>query len=297
MDNVLPKKEAGDIFKKIAKLDKDLRLFGEVRATTPCKELKAMRDCGMREVQIGIEALSSRLLKKLHKGTSAIQNLEIMKNCEALGIRNISNLILQFPGSDEEDVSETLKVLDFAWPFQPLKAVSFWLGLDSPVWQHPKKFGIQAVFNHPNWSLLFPEEIYRTLPLMIQAYRGDLTYQRKIWKPVKKRISDWQKQYAETQKDTGDTPILSFRDGRDFMIIRQKRFRAEPMVHRLVGASREIYLFCQKHRSLKTIFSAFPDISQDAIANFLSMMVDKKLMFAEKNKYLSLASTVKQPGK
>jgi ribosomal peptide maturation radical SAM protein 1 len=297
MDNVLPKKEAGDIFKKIAKLDKDLRLFGEVRATTPCKELKAMRDCGMREVQIGIEALSSRLLKKLHKGTSAIQNLEIMKNCEALGIRNISNLILQFPGSDEEDVSETLKVLDFAWPFQPLKAVSFWLGLDSPVWQHPKKFGIQAVFNHPNWSLLFPEEIYRTLPLMIQAYRGDLTYQRKIWKPVKKRISDWQKQYAETQKDTGDTPILSFRDGRDFMIIRQKRFRAEPMVHRLVGASREIYLFCQKHRSLKTIFSAFPDISQDAIANFLSMMVDKKLMFAEKNKYLSLASAVKQPGK
>jgi len=27
------------------------------------------------------------------------------------------------------------------------------------------------------------------------------------------------------------------------------------------------------------------------------MMVDKKLMFAEKNKYLSLASTVKQTGK
>jgi hypothetical protein len=127
---------------------------------------------------------------------------------------------------------------------------------------------------------------------MIQAYRGDLTFQKKIWKPVKKKISDWQKQYAETQKGSNDSPILSFRDGRDFMIIRQKRFRAEPAVHRLVGASREIYLFCQKHRSIKTIFSAFPDISQDAIANFLSMMVDKKLMFAEKNKYLSLASVV-----
>ena len=81
----------------------------------------------MREVQIGIEARSSSLLKKLHKGTSAIQNLEIMKNCEALGIRNISNLILQFPGSDEKDVAETLEVLEFAWPFHPLKAVSFWL--------------------------------------------------------------------------------------------------------------------------------------------------------------------------
>jgi ribosomal peptide maturation radical SAM protein 1 len=290
MDNVLPKKKAANIFKHISRLDKNLRLFGEVRATTPWKELKVMRDCGMREVQIGIEALSSRLLKKLHKGTSAIQNLEIMKNCEALGIRNISNLILQFPGSDEMDVAETLKTLEFAWAFYPLKAVNFWLGLESPVWQHPKKFGVQAVFNHPNWSFLFPEEIYQTLPLMIQAYRGDLTYQKKIWKPVKKKISDWQKQYAEIQNKAGDSPILSFRDGRDFMIIRQKRFRSEPAVHRLVGASREIYLFCQKHRSIKTIFSIFPDISQDAIANFLSMMVDKKLMFAEKNKYLSLAS-------
>ena len=293
MDNVLPKKEAIAMFQQIAALDKDLRLFGEVRATTPWRELKALGDCGMREVQIGIEALSSRLLKKLHKGTRAIQNLEIMKNCETLGIRNISNLILQFPGSDEQDVAETLRALEFALPFYPLKAVTFWLGLESPVWQHPKKFGIQAMYNHPNWSFLFPEDICRNLPLMIQAYRGDLTYQKKIWKPVKKKISDWQKQYAETQRDAGDAPILSFRDGRDFIIIRQKRFRAEPAVHRLVGGSREIYLFCQKHRSIKAIFSAFPDISDDTILKFLRMMVDKKLMFAEKNRYLSLASAVK----
>jgi hypothetical protein len=109
---------------------------------------------------------------------------------------------------------------------------------------------------------------------------------------VRKKISDWQKQYAEIQRDPGDTPILSFRDGREFMIIRQKRFRAEPAVHRLVGASREIYLFCQRHRPIKAIVSAFPDIPDDTIVKFLSMMVDKKLMFAEKNKYLSLASPV-----
>ena len=111
---------------------------------------------------------------------------------------------------------------------------------------------------------------------------------------MKKKISDWQKQYAEIQRDSGDAPILSFRDGRDFMIIRQKRFRTEPAVHRLVGASRDIYLFCRKHRPIQAIFSAFPDIANDTILKFLSMMVDKKLMFAEKNSYLSLASALKQ---
>jgi len=59
-------------------LKKDLRLFSELRATTSWAELKVMGKAGMQEVQIGIEALSTPLLKKLHKGTSAIQNLEIM---------------------------------------------------------------------------------------------------------------------------------------------------------------------------------------------------------------------------
>jgi radical SAM superfamily enzyme YgiQ (UPF0313 family) len=77
-DNVLPRKDADEIFRQIGQLGKDLRLFGEVRATTPWMELKEMRASGMQQVQIGIEALSSRLLKKLHKGTRAIQNLEIM---------------------------------------------------------------------------------------------------------------------------------------------------------------------------------------------------------------------------
>ena len=292
-DNVLPRKGSIEIFKQIGKLNKDLRLFGEVRATTPWMELQVMRDCGMQKVQIGIEALSSRLLKKLHKGTSAIQNLEIMKNCEALGIENISNLILQFPGSDMQDVTETLKVIEFAMPFYPLKAVNFWLGMGSPVWQNPKKFGVKAVFNHPNWSHLFPEEICRTLPFMIQAYRGDLTYQKKIWKPVKKKISEWQKQYTAIHNGPGHLPILSFQDGSDFIIIRQRRFQAEPATHRLVGVSRLIYLFCQKHRSFKSILTKFSSIPDDRILKFLKMMVAKKLMFAEENKYLSLAVPVR----
>jgi ribosomal peptide maturation radical SAM protein 1 len=288
-DNVLPKKGSRKIFRQIGKLNKNLRLFGEVRPTTPLKELSTLHDCGMRKVQIGIEALSSRLLKKLQKGTTTIQNLEIMRNCEALGIENISNLILQFPGSDEQDVAETLNALEYALPYSPLKPVCFWLGLGSPVWQNPKKYGIDAVFNHPNWSYLFPAEIYRSLAFMIQAYRGDLTYQKRIWRPVKKKITQWQKQYGDIHKQAGHSSILSYQDGRNFIIIRHRRFRAEPLTHRLVGSSRLIYLFCQQHRSFKRIHFEFSAIPADKILKFLKMMVDKKLMFEEKNKYLSLA--------
>jgi ribosomal peptide maturation radical SAM protein 1 len=289
VDNVLPRKSAREIFKKTGRLKKDLQMFAEVRAGTPAAELEVMRAAGMQELQIGIEALSTSLLRKLCKGTRAIQNLEIMRNCEAAGIVNRSNLILHFPGSDEQDVAETLYTLDFALPFHPLQTVNFWLGLGSPVWQNPTAYGIKAVYNHPNWSRLFPPIISKSLTFMVQAYRGDLGFQQKIWRPVKEKVALWQKDYAGLQDRSLKSPVLSLRDGRDFLIIRQRRSAADAMEHRLVGTSRQIYLFCMQPRSLKRIRSRFPSFAEDKIVSFLKMMVDKKLMFAETEKYLSLA--------
>jgi hypothetical protein len=60
-----------------------------------------------------------------------------------------------------------------------------------------------------------------------------------------------------------------------------------------VGTSRAIYLFCQRHRSLKRILAHFPGIAEDKIVPFLRMMVDKRLMFEENGKYLSLAIPVR----
>jgi len=289
VDNVLPRKSARKIFKKTGRLNKDLQMFAEVRAGTPAAELKVMRDAGMQELQIGIEALSTSLLRKLRKGTNAIQNLEIMRNCEAAGIVNRSNLILHFPGSDEKDVAETLYTLEFALPFYPLQTVNFWLGLGSPVWQNPAAYGIKAVYNHPNWSRLFPPIISKSMTFMVQAYRGDLGFQQKIWRPVKEKVAVWQKDYAGLQDPSLKSPVLSLRDGRDFLIIRQRQSAADAMEHRLVGTSRQIYLFCMQPRSLKRIRSRFPSFAEDKIVSFLKMMVDKKLMFAETEKYLSLA--------
>lgn len=293
MDNLLPLRHSREIFQQLGKLQKDLSLFAEIRATTPAKVLKAMRAAGVREVQVGIEALSTRLLKKLNKGTTAIQNLEIMKHCEELGISNISNLILRFPGSDAEDVEETLHALQFALPFRPLRFVHFWLGLGSPVWQNPRAFGIKAVSNHPNYAVLFPAHICRSVRFMIQSYRGDVGYQRKLWQPVKKRVRAWNRAYAELHRGPSRSPILSFRDGRDFLIIRQRRFREEPLTHRLVGTSRAIYLFCRRHRSLKRIVTRFPKVGEEKIVPFLKMMVEKRLIFQEKDRYLSLAVPVR----
>ena len=292
-DNLLPARESKKIFMELAKLKKDLRLFGEIRATTSRPVLEAMKDAGTAEVQIGIEALSTSLLKKINKGTTAIQNLQIMKQCEELGISNISNLLVHVPSSGIEEVNETLRALDFALPFRPLKCVDFWLGLGSPIWQQAQSFGLKAIANHRNYGVLFPSHIFRSMPLMIQSYRGNLGFQRKAWRPVKSQVQTWKKFYFESRQHALDVPLLSFRDGREFLIIRQKRPGKAPLTHRLVATSRDIYLFCSTQRSFQRITSHFPKTSPDKIRSFLKMMVDKRLMFEEKDRYLSLAVRIR----
>jgi ribosomal peptide maturation radical SAM protein 1 len=293
MDNVLPKESTAAILRGLAELNRDLSIFAEIRATTPLAELKLMRAAGMRRVQIGIEALSTRLLRKLRKGTTAIQNLEIMKHCEALGIANLSNLILQFPPSDEDDVAETLRTMKFAVLFRPPKPVSFWLGLGSPAWRHAEAHGLNRVGNHPHWARIFPRRIFRRLPFMIQAYQADAGRQRRLWQPVRAQLRTWTKTYADLHRGTPDEPILGYRDGGDFMIIRERRPGEETATHRLEGASRRIYLFCSHHRSLQRILATFSTLPADRIASFLQTMTAQRLMFSENDHFLSLAVPVR----
>lgn len=288
-DNVVPSGESAEVFRGLAGCGKDLRLFAEIRARTARPVLKIMREAGLEEVQIGIEALSTNLLKKMNKGTTALDNLQIMRDCEELGILNVSNLLLRFPTSDERDVNETLRAMEFALPFQPLRKVFFWLGFGSPVQDAPQSFNIEAVFNHPHYRELFPQEMVSRMRLMVQGYRGDQVFQKKLWRPVERAIALWRTQYGRLHREGNKGPILSYREGGDFLILTQRRWGQEPVVHRLTGSSRAIYLFCTRHRALEEILERFPLLKEKTVKSFLQMLVGKRLMYQEEERYLSLA--------
>jgi len=290
-DNTLPEKQAGLIFDGIGALNFDLSIFAEIRATTPPSTLLKMKRAGVDTVQVGIEALSSRLLKKMNKGVRAIDNLCLMKRCEAAGIVNAGNLMLHFPSSDAEDVAQTLECLKFARWYRPLKTVSFWLGLDSPVHRFPERFDIRSTFNHPNLKKLFPESVANGFRFMIQGYRGDRNYQRKLWRSVQREVRQWHQTYEAVQRQTGGQPALSYREGGRFIIIDQHFPQAPATRHRLRGTSADIYRYCCTPRSLEQIAQRFSDFNRRQIRSFLHSMVAKRLTFAENDWYLSLAAS------
>jgi ribosomal peptide maturation radical SAM protein 1 len=289
MDNLLPRRKAVGLFANLAGMGKEFRLFGETRADTPVAVLQAMRQAGMRELQVGIEALSTSLLSRLRKGTSTLQNIEVMRHCEALGIHHGGNLLMHFPGSTALHVQETLANMEIVSIYRPLKPVSFWLGFDSPVFRHPDTVGIRLTGNHANWAVLFPDHIQKGLRSMVQGYQGDQTMQHKLWSPVISRLRGWAKAYQTLTCGPDAGPILGYQDGREFLLIIQRRPGTASILHRLSAMSRAVYLYCRTRRSRKRIQAEFSSLPADKLDGFLRMMQDKRLMFCESEKFLSLA--------
>jgi hypothetical protein len=196
-------------------------------------------------------------------------------------------LIVEFPGSSEKEVAETLFALDFVLPFTPLTAASFFLGEGSPISKNPQKFGLTGVIQHPKNRQLFPPAILAGMEMLIKSYRGHRTAQRKLWKPVTDKVARWQAFHAK--RNMHGTPALSCRDGGSFLIIRQEQRDGPCLHHRLHGTSRAIYLFCQQVRSYSELASRFPSITAQSLSFFLADLIAKRLLFQEADRVLALA--------
>ncbi|HID96615.1 MAG TPA: RiPP maturation radical SAM protein 1 [Thermodesulfobacteriaceae bacterium] len=286
MDNVLPRRQAGALFEHMVKQGRDYNFFAELRAAYSAEDLSAMFRGGLRDIQVGIEALSTSLLRRLGKGVRAIDNVAVMRNAEESGLRLSGNLIMHFPGSTEAEVEETENVLDFVWPYRPLKAVSFWLGFGSPVAMEPGLYGLYAVKAHPFFIEMFPQRIRSNLASMFLTYRGDRGRQYRLWKEVEKKVAAWD---GERKNLDGHTQLLSYRDGGDYLIIRQITPGGKVMNHRLTGLSRQLYLRCSEMRSMTYLFEKAAGQSREQVAGFVSGMVRKRLMFQEDDMVIGLA--------
>src|SRR5882762_8393367 len=85
-DTILSRTHLKEAIPALAGFEQRPRLFYEVKANMTQAEVIALRHANAVTLQPGIESLSTRLLQLMHKGTSAIQNLALLKWCREQGI-------------------------------------------------------------------------------------------------------------------------------------------------------------------------------------------------------------------
>ena len=292
-DNMIPPQESLHFFSQTAESHSDFSFFAEIRSVGEKKSIddifSVYRRGGLSTIQVGIESLSNSLLRRMEKGISVIENIATMRAAQEHSLELEGNLIIQFPGSTQSEVDETMENLDYVFSYNPLAIATFFLGHDSPVYLSPGKFGIKAIVNHANNRKLFPKKMLEKLNIIVRDYRGDRLYQRKLWAPVISKIKEWQKYHKKRTKSVLYKPLLYYSDGDDFLLIRQELINGTVLNHRLKGTSREIYLYCTQIRTDKELYERFPAVSQQKILAFLNDLKKKRLTFSDQSKYLSLA--------
>jgi ribosomal peptide maturation radical SAM protein 1 len=286
-DNALPPHEADLFFDAVAESKADYRFFAEVRGITKPETLTKHRLGGLDTIQVGIESLCNSLLRKMKKGVSVIENIAIMKYAMTAGIILEGNIIVEFPGSTPEEVNQTIENLEYVRPYNPLSPATFFLGHGSPIDKDPMAYGIKAVTRHRKYRALFPMDVLQNLNLLTKEYRGDRQKQRKLWQPVRDSIANWQR--FHTHRNSRTSCALSYRDGGNFLIIRQELPETAPLRHRFQGLSRAIYLFCDEIRTISEICDHFKSLKESAILAFIHQLCQKRLMYRENDQILSLA--------
>lgn len=276
-DNIVRHRGFDELIRELNDLEADLSFFYEARAHLDPSHILAMWEVGLRGVQFGIEALSTSLLQRIGKGTTAIQNLQAIKTACELEITHVGNMIVGFPGSTQAEVDETLAVLELVVDvYEPLLISEFVLGVDSYVHREPDEFGVSNVRNSEWYGTVVPDDVLTRLAL--PTYSFDLAQGATDWTPVVKRLQGWKRKRA-----------LTYVEGPDFVRITDQR-RARAGCWQLDGWVGDLYIYSTQIRHRRDILSMFEDEADaDEIEEVLHGFLEAGIMFSESNRFLSLA--------
>lgn len=269
------------LFSRLTIHEGSYRIFCECRAEITKPLLKLMRSVGIFSTQIGIESLSSRLLKKMHKGSRVIDNIKAMKFCEELGIDHHSNIILGFPTETQSDVNQCIKAIDYVSAYQPLQITTYSLRVGSPTERHPSRYDITNIRN------VFDISTSMNCATVFDFYIKDFDRAKRKADHIQliQRVSEWRSRYDGVRNE--GYFLLSYYDHQDFLLIEDYREGSTSII--LDGWIRKLYLFCDDIMSFAEIKRKFKKTPVRQLQRALGKLLKLKIMYTEDDDWLSLA--------
>jgi ribosomal peptide maturation radical SAM protein 1 len=175
VDNILDLRYIDTLFPRLAESGLSLELFYEVKANLRFDQLWKLYRGGMRQIQPGIESLSDSVLRLMHKGVSAAQNIQLLRWCRELGIDCAWNLLAGFPGEPPTEYARMAELVPLLTHLEPpCSCGEIRLDRFSPFHLRPADFGFQKVRPARAYFYVFPLEWQEMNRL---AYFFDFDYQ------------------------------------------------------------------------------------------------------------------------
>ncbi len=156
-DNIMPQAYYQTLLPRLKAELPPLFIFYELKANMGLRHMRLLHEAGVREIQPGIEALSTGLLKLMAKGVTASQNIATLRHARALGTYVQWNLLWGFPNDELAHYEETLALLPLIRHLRPPRAF-YPIVLDrfAPYFTRPGGFGIANLTPLAGYADVFP---------------------------------------------------------------------------------------------------------------------------------------------
>jgi len=234
----------------------NLRFFWELRPDISFHDLYQLRSQGMTYAQIGLESLNTGALIHMNKGTTAIQNIQVLIWAQTLKLDVVWNYLYGLPGDQIEWYDSVVDIFPFLYHLQP--------PIPRRCWEN----------QYSKWY--FQTDSKRMIVRMEQrSARLESVYNK-----LKTAIAEWHNAYKCEYRLCVDR---SYKDG--FRIIRD--FGKE-IIFDLTEFEATLYCFFFQPHTLEDALET--GVEEKDLLAFLRKMIRERLMIKIEDFYLSTAT-------
>jgi ribosomal peptide maturation radical SAM protein 1 len=291
VDNILDTKYINTLFPKLSESGLNLELFYEVKANLRYDQLETLRAGGMCSIQPGIESFSNEVLRLMRKGCTGLQNIQLLRWCDELGIEIAWNLLAGFPGespSEYQRMAELLPLLTHLPP--PASCTPIRLDRFSPFYTRSEEFGLERVRPSLAYYYVYPlnrRELAR-LAYFFDFDYGDKRQPHTYISEVRQEVQQWwNKRLAEPD---GRARLDAYFEEDAVNITDTRGLDGTRQSCQLNGLVAQIFRQCDSAHGLANLQREFAGLADDEeIQKALAELLDAKLMIEMDGQYLSLA--------
>ena len=287
-DNILDMAYFGRFLPRLAEERPGLSIFYEVKANLKPWQLALLWRAGVRRIQPGIESLDTSVLRLMRKGTTSLQNVQLLKLAAEAGIYVEWLALSGFPGEDEDAYGRSAALVPKLRHLQPPAAVGR-VRADrfSPYQGDPAAHGVT----------LEPLPVYRHLFPFGDAAVRRLAYHFAMVSPALERHDAYTagatEQYALWHARQKESALWCEDDGRS-VVVQDRRWGWPETTTELTGAAAALHRLCWQATPWRQVLADLAPHGAAALAAAADELDARGLLLREGDNLLALA--LRQPG-
>lgn len=224
VDTLMPRKYFKNLIPIIKKKFPYISIFYEQRADLTLEQVVELKRAGINYTQVGIEAISTNLLKLVNKGVDAEQNIKFLRYSKSVGLLIGWNLLIEIPNDNADDWIEFLKLVPMIYHLNPpLHVRPLEIARFSPYFEFPEEYGIQNITPNEVYSKIFPEtaDVENIVWLFNAEYKTASKENQELNDQIKDVVLKWIDKWKHGKENI---PTLKVTKSGDEFFIEDTRF-------------------------------------------------------------------------